>query len=119
MQSYTFRKIAVLGAGVMGAQIAAHCVNAGISTLLFDLADETSNNKNAFVEKAIQRLVKLKPSPLGNKELASSITACNYDEHCEKLADCDLVIEAIGERMDWKESLYKKVCPHLKVELYS
>jgi 3-hydroxyacyl-CoA dehydrogenase len=107
-----FRKAAVLGAGVMGAQIAAHLVNAGVETFLFELPAE-GNNPNANVDKAIGRLKKLKPAPLAEPAVADQIHACNYDQHLEKLSECDLVIEAIAERMDWKKDLYDKIQPHL------
>ena len=106
------RKAAVLGAGVMGAQIAAHLTNAGVETVLFDLPAR-EGPKNAVALKAIQQLGKLKPPPLGDKTLAASLIPADYDEHLELLAECDLVIEAIAERMDWKLDLYKKIAPHL------
>ncbi|HET6588396.1 MAG TPA: 3-hydroxyacyl-CoA dehydrogenase family protein, partial [Oleiagrimonas sp.] len=106
------RKAAVLGAGVMGAQIAAHLTNAGIETVLFDLAAK-DGPKNGIAVKAIKQLGKLKPAPLGVKSLAGAIIPADYDENLDQLADCDLVIEAIAERMDWKLDLYKKVAPHL------
>ncbi len=106
------RKAAVLGAGVMGAQIAAHLTNAGIETVLFDLPAK-DGPKNAVAVNAIKHLGKLKPAPLGEKSLAAAIVPADYDEHLGQLADCDLVIEAIAERMDWKLDLYKKVAAHL------
>lgn len=109
------KKIAVLGAGVMGAQIAAHCVNAGIETLLFDLAS-SSGGHNAMVDKAILQLSKLKPSPLATSKTAEKITACNYEDNLADLAECNLIIEAIGERMEWKKSLYHRISPYLNPE---
>jgi len=64
---FIVRKVAVLGAGVMGAQIAAHLVNAKVPTVLFDLPAK-EGNKNAIALKAIEGLKKLKPSPLSNKD---------------------------------------------------
>jgi 3-hydroxyacyl-CoA dehydrogenase len=106
------RKAAVLGAGVMGAQIAAHLVNADVETILFDLAAK-DGDKNGIVTKAIQNLGKLSPTPLGEKGRAAAIVAANYDENLEWLKGCDLVIEAIAERLDWKLDLYKKITPYL------
>ena len=106
------RKAAVLGAGVMGAQIAAHLANAGVETLLFDLPAK-DGDKNGIVTKALQNLLKLSPAPLAGKSRAAAITAANYDENLEALLGCDLVIEAIAERMDWKLDLYKKITPYL------
>ena len=91
------RKAAVLGAGVMGAQIAAHLTNAGIETILFDLAAK-DGPKNGIAVKAIQHLGKLSPAPLAAKELAAAITPADYDENLASLKDCDFVIEAIAER---------------------
>src|ERR1700737_3495292 len=106
------RKVAVLGAGVMGAQIAAHLINARVPVLLFDLP-ANEGPKNAIAEKAIENLKKLSPAPLGVKDDAKYIQPANYDDDIAQLAGCDLVIEAIAERMDWKHDLYKKVSPHL------
>lgn len=107
------KKIAILGAGVMGAQIAAHCVNAGIETLLFDLESEKGEH-NALVEKAILQLKKLKPTPLATAEVADKLIACNYADNLPDLMACDLIIEAIGEQMAWKKALYHRISPYLK-----
>jgi 3-hydroxyacyl-CoA dehydrogenase len=106
------RKVAVLGAGVMGAQIAAHLVNVKVPVVLFDLAAK-EGPKNGIVLKALEGLKKLKPSPIGVIDDLALIQAANYDEHLEQLKGCDLVIEAIAERMDWKLDLYKKIAPHV------
>ncbi|VVE82150.1 3-hydroxyacyl-CoA dehydrogenase/enoyl-CoA hydratase family protein [Pandoraea sputorum] len=106
------RKVAVLGAGVMGAQIAAHLVNAKVRVVLFDLPAK-EGPKNGVVTRAIESLKKLSPAPFADKADAQYIEAANYEDDLEKLAGCDVVIEAIAERMDWKHDLYKKVSPHL------
>jgi len=112
MPAFVVKKIAVLGAGVMGAQIAAHCVNAGFKTLLFDLA-EVKGDHNEIVLKSIANLSKLKPTPLATPTIATLLTACNYEDDLNQLTDCSLIIEAIAERLDWKESLYKRIAPYL------
>ena len=112
MSNFIVRKVAVLGAGVMGAQIAAHCVNAKVPVVLFDLPAK-EGPKNGIVLRAIENLKKLNPAPLGNPDQAASIDVANYDDDLAKLAECDIVIEAIAERMDWKHDLYRKVAPHL------
>jgi 3-hydroxyacyl-CoA dehydrogenase len=111
-EPFFIKKVAVLGAGVMGAQIAAQCVNAGIETLLFDLAAK-EEPFNGLVDKAIANLGKLKPSPLSTPRAAHLLQARNYEYNLDDLASCDLVIEAIAERLDWKEDLYKRISPHL------
>jgi 3-hydroxyacyl-CoA dehydrogenase len=110
MTRFPVRKVAVLGAGVMGAQIAAHLVNCKVPVLLFDLAAK-EGPKNGIVTRAIDNLKKLKPAPLGVPEDAALIEAANYDEHLARLGECDLVIEAIAERMDWKLDLYQRIAP--------
>jgi 3-hydroxyacyl-CoA dehydrogenase len=112
MNRFNVRKVAVLGAGVMGAQIAAHLVNVKVPVVLFDLPAK-EGPKNGIVTKAVEGLKKLKPSPLGIAEDASLIEPANYEEHLDKLKDCDLIIEAIAERMDWKLDLYKRIAPAL------
>ncbi len=111
MNRFLVKKVAVLGAGVMGAQIAAHLVNVKVPVVLFDLPDSKTPNKNGIVQRAIDNLKKLKPSPLGVASDADLIGQANYEEHLEQLRDCDLVIEAIAERMDWKRDLYAKIAP--------
>src|ERR1700682_1916982 len=109
---FVVRQAAVLGAGVMGAQIAAHLANANVRPLLFELAAE-GKDKNANVKKALDGLAKLEPSPLAVKSVLQQIVPANYDENLAWLKDCDLVIEAISERMDWKKSLFEKIAPHI------
>ena len=109
-QKPLIRRVAVLGAGVMGAQIAAHLTNAGVDTVLFDLAAK-EGGPDGIVLKAIANLGKLSPAPLATKALAEAITPANYDTGLEHLRGCDLIIEAIAERMDWKQDLYKKIAP--------
>ena len=110
MSRFNVKKVAVLGAGVMGAQIAAHLVNCKVPVILFDLPAK-EGPKNGIVTRAVEGLKKLKPSPLGVAEDTALIQQANYEEHMDLLKGCDLVIEAIAERMDWKLDLYKKIAP--------
>ena len=112
MNRFQVRKVAVLGAGVMGAQIAAHLVNVGVPVVLFDLPAK-EGPKNGIVTRAVEGLKKLKPSPLGVADDAVLIQQANYEEHMDVLTECDLIIEAIAERMDWKLDLYHKIAPFL------
>lgn len=112
MSNFIIRKVAVLGAGVMGAQIAAHLVNARVPVLLFDLPAK-EGPKNGIALKAIENLKKLSPAPFGVKDDAKYLVPANYEDDLDQLAECDVVIEAIAERMDWKHDLYKKVARHI------
>ncbi|MFQ6114959.1 MAG: 3-hydroxyacyl-CoA dehydrogenase family protein, partial [bacterium] len=102
-----FEKVAVLGAGVMGAQLAAHLSNAGVPSYLFDISQE-------LAEKGLKTVLELKPAPFYNPKTASLITPCNYDDHIEKLKEVDWVIEAVIERLDIKHSIFKQIEPHLR-----
>ncbi len=113
MNRLVIRKVAVLGAGVMGAQIAAHCVNADVPVVLFDLPTD-GGKPNAIADKAIAALKKLDPAPLAAKDRLGFIEAANYATDLEKLREADLIIEAIAEKMEWKLDLYAKVAPYLR-----
>jgi len=109
---FVVRKAAVLGAGVMGAQIAAHLANSNVAVVLYELPAK-EGDPNGNVLKAIENLKKLEPSPLSTSSKAGFIQPANYGQHLDQLKDCDLIIEAIAERMDWKADLYRKVAPHI------
>ena len=100
--SIEIKKCAVLGAGVMGAQIAGHIANAGIPSLLFDINED-------LAKKGVDGLSKLKPAPLFLKNNSSLITPCTFDNDLEKLNDCDLIIEAVAEKIEIKHTVIK-VC---------
>ncbi|MCM8622539.1 MAG: 3-hydroxyacyl-CoA dehydrogenase family protein, partial [Candidatus Accumulibacter sp.] len=110
MSNFIVRKAAVLGAGVMGAQIAAHLANAEVPVVLFDLPAR-EGDPDAIVRKAIDALGKLEPSPLAGKDRVGYIDAANYSQHLDQLGDCDLIIEAIAEKTEWKDDLYRKIAP--------
>ena len=112
MSKFTVKKAAVLGAGVMGAQIAAHLANANVPVVLFDLPAK-EGDKNGIVKKALDGLKRMQPSPLVTRDKLQYIDAANYEEHLSLLSECDLVIEAIAERVDWKNDLYLKIAPFL------
>jgi len=103
-------KVAVLGAGVMGAQLAGHLANAGIPSLLFDLTQDLS-------EQGIKNLTSLKPAPLFEKDAVTLVEPCNYDDHLDRLKEADWVIEAVVERLDIKHKVFETVVPQLKDEV--
>lgn len=107
--SFKIEKVAVLGTGVMGSQIAAHLTNAGIEVYAFDMSQEIS-------EEGIEKCKKIKPAPFYNIKTSSLITSMNYDNDLEKIKNCDWVIEVIAEKLNWKQDLYKKIAPYLKDE---
>ncbi len=106
------KKVAILGAGVMGAQVAAHLANSRVDVLLYDLPAK-QGNKSSTIYAAIKGLTKLKPAPLATAGVEKQIKPANYEEDLEKLGECDLVIEAIAEKMEWKKALYDQIEPHL------
>ncbi len=112
MSNFIVRKAAVLGAGVMGAQIAAHLANAEVPVALFDLP-AGEGDANGIVNRALGALKKHEPSPLATKDRVLYIDASNYSRHLDRLRDCDLIIEAIAEKMEWKDDLYRKIAPFL------
>jgi len=119
----TIRKVAVLGAGVMGAQIACHFANVGLEVLLLDMAPNKLEERekklglsldhpqvrNRLVNKLFGRILKQNPAPLYDKKFSSRITTGNFTDNLCDIENCDWVIEVIIERLDIKKSLYEKV----------
>ncbi len=103
------KKAAVIGAGVMGAGIAAHLTNAGVQVILFDIVPKDAKNRNAIAEGAIAKLMKVEPAAFMSKRNAKLMTAANTEDHLSLLAECDWIVEAVIERIDIKQDLYKKI----------
>ncbi|MDE0799409.1 MAG: 3-hydroxyacyl-CoA dehydrogenase NAD-binding domain-containing protein [Rhodospirillaceae bacterium] len=103
------RKAAVIGAGVMGAGIAAHIANAGVPVVLLDIVPKDSKNRNAIAEGAVKKMLKTEPAPFMSKRAAKLITPGNIEDHMEWLSDCDWIVEAVIERLDIKQALYAKI----------
>jgi 3-hydroxyacyl-CoA dehydrogenase len=106
--SRMIRSAAVLGAGTMGAGIAAHLANAGVPVLLLDIAAD-GDDKNAIVNKGWQRALKSKPASLMDNGRAHLVSLGNMDDDFEKLAEVDWVVEAIVERLDIKQQLHERL----------
>ncbi len=103
------KRVAVLGAGVMGSGIAAHVTNAGIPVTLLDIVPEGANDRNAIASGAVARMLKTEPAAFMHRKNASLVTVGNLEDDMDKLADADWIIEAVIERLDVKRDLYKKV----------
>ncbi|NPA06585.1 MAG: 3-hydroxyacyl-CoA dehydrogenase/enoyl-CoA hydratase family protein [Chloroflexi bacterium] len=103
-----FRRVAVLGAGVMGSQIAALLASVGLQVDLLDIPAE-GENKNAIVEAGFKRLRKMKPTPFYSPKAARRIRLGNFEEHWDRLREADWIIEAVIERLDIKRDLMAKV----------
>ncbi len=126
--SFFVKKAAVIGAGVMGAGIAAHIAGAGIPVVLFDIVPreltDDEKNKGLTLESAVvrnrfsmggkEKLYKAKPSPIFDKSIGNLITPANLEDDLELFRDCDLVVEVVLEKMDVKNNLFKKIAPFLK-----
>ena len=108
MRFKPFRTAAVLGAGVMGSQIAAHLANAGLTVHLLDIA-APEGNKNAIVEAAWKKALKLKPPILFTDKVARRVILGNFDEHLDRLADVDWVIEVVVENLAIKQQLMARI----------
>ena len=106
------RQVSILGSGIMGCQIAAHIATAGFNVVLFDLASDIEN-RNKIVKNAINKLRKINPQPFGSTESLDRIVPANYDDNLELLKTSDIIIEAISEKLEWKEDLYKLITPHI------
>src|SRR6185295_2271838 len=119
-------KAAVLGAGTMGAQIAAHLANAGVPTLLLDISPreltpdeqakglkiESTQVRNRIARNGLEAAVKAKPAAFFTPEFVSLVTAGNFDDDLAKIKDCDLIVEAVVENLDIKRSLFERVEQH-------
>ncbi|HSM51584.1 MAG TPA: 3-hydroxyacyl-CoA dehydrogenase family protein, partial [Thermoanaerobaculia bacterium] len=102
-------KVGVLGAGVMGAGIAAHLANAGLPVVLLDIVPEGAADRSAIATGAIEKMKKAKPAPFMSAVRAKLVTPGNLEDHLELLADCDWIVEAVIERLDVKQAVYRKV----------
>lgn len=103
------QKVAVIGAGVMGAGIAAQVANAGFDVVLLDIVPEGAEDRSIIAKTAVQKLLKNKPAAFMHKRNAKRVATGNIEDDLELLRDCDWIIEAIIERLDLKQDLYKKI----------
>jgi 3-hydroxyacyl-CoA dehydrogenase len=106
--SQAIRKVCVIGAGTMGAGIAAQVANAGVPVLLLDIVRDPAN-RNAVAQGALDRLAKAEPAAFMSKRAAKLVEVGNIEDDLPRVAECDWVIEAIVERLDLKHALYEKL----------
>lgn len=104
------QKVAVIGSGVMGAGIAAHCANAGCEVLLLDIVPDGAEDRNSLSKTAIQKMHKSNPEMLMHKRNSKRITPGNIEDDLHLLEDFDWVIEVIIENLDVKRGLYSRLC---------
>jgi 3-hydroxyacyl-CoA dehydrogenase len=113
------RRVAVLGAGIMGTGIAAHLANAGVESILFDMvpadakASTDKKARNALAIKAIDAAKKSKPASFFEPGRAALVTPANYDDHGALLGTCDWVVEVVVERLDIKHKVYEWVAANI------
>ncbi|MDH5561442.1 MAG: 3-hydroxyacyl-CoA dehydrogenase/enoyl-CoA hydratase family protein [Deltaproteobacteria bacterium] len=118
------QSVAVLGAGVMGATIAAHMVNSGLDVLLLDMKPKDINpddpsDANRVANNALKALLKAKPAPFYQNQYASRVQAGNFSDDLGKISKCDWVIEVIIENMEIKKKFYKEsIVPNIGPESY-
>ena len=103
------QRVAVIGAGVMGAGIAAHIANAGLSVWLLDIVPEGANNRNIIAENAIKKMLATNPAPLMEAQNTKRITAGNIEDDLEVTATCELIIEAVIEDLNIKREIYLRL----------
>jgi len=105
----SIKKVAVLGSGVMGSGIAAHIAASGTPVVLLDIVPAGAENKNILTETAVKKQLDAKPSGFVHPRVAKLVTCGNFEDNLSLLADCDLIIEAVLERLDVKQDVYRKV----------
>jgi len=106
---HRIRKVAVLGAGTMGAAIAAHCANAGLEVDLLDIAPDDDDDKDAVVRAGFDRMQNARPAALMGENVADRIRIGNFEEHFERVGEADWIVEAIIEKLEPKRELMQRV----------
>ena len=108
-----FKKIGVLGSGVMGMGIAAHCANAGMEVILLDIKTPQGGN---VADASVKQALKQSPAPFMHKRNAKRIVTGNLDDDLGLLADCDWVVEVVIENLEIKQGLYARLESELGAE---
>jgi len=105
------RRVAVLGAGTMGSRIAAHFANAGIPALLLDIVPPDLPDRSAAAKRGVDAALKQKPGGFFTDAAVSLVTPGNFEDHLDKVRDCDWILEAVVENLELKRDLWKRVEP--------
>src|SRR5271156_3241923 len=103
---HIIRRVAVLGAGTMGARIAAHFANAGVPALLLDIVIPGQANRNAAALKGIENALKMRPGGFFTDDTAALVKPGNFEDHLDQLSECDWIIEAVVENLELKRDLW-------------
>ncbi len=109
MMADTINKVCVIGAGVMGAGIAAQVANAGVPVLLLDIVPKDGGDRDAVAKGAVAKMLKTEPAPFMSPAAAKLVETGNIEDHLDKVAECDWIVEAVVERLDIKQALYAKL----------
>jgi 3-hydroxyacyl-CoA dehydrogenase len=109
MASEAIRKVCVIGAGTMGAGIAAQVANAGVPVLLLDIVPRDGADRSAIAKGAVARMLKTEPAPFMSAAAAKLVETGNIEDDLARVAECDWIVEAIVERIDLKHALYEKL----------
>ncbi|MDQ4063080.1 MAG: 3-hydroxyacyl-CoA dehydrogenase family protein, partial [Actinomycetota bacterium] len=107
--THRINRVAVLGAGTMGAAIAGHCANAGLEVDLLDIAPDDDDDNNAVVAAGYERMIKARPPALMSKRVAERMRIGNFEDDLERVKDADWVIEVIIEKLETKQELMTRV----------
>ncbi len=102
-------KVGVIGAGVMGAGIAAQVANAGVPVVLLDIVPAGANDRSMVASGAVAKMLKTEPAPFMSTRAAKLVETGNIEDDLGRLAECDWIIEVIVERPDVKQALYRKL----------
>jgi len=102
------KKVAVIGAGLMGSGIAAQIANAGFKVHLLDIPGQ-SRNRNALAEGAVEKMLRTEPAPFMDKSSAKHICCGNIEDNIDRIGEVDWVIEAVIERLDVKQEIYRRI----------
>lgn len=110
----TIKKVAVIGAGLMGSGISAQIANAGVPVVLLDIVPKDAAERNVIAKGAIDKMLKADPAPFMSKRNAKLIEVGNLEDDLDKISDCDWIVEVVLEDLKIKHATYEKIQKHRK-----